>query len=164
MKKVLILRGLPGSGKSTYAKSRMEAFLVSSEYTEHRNEGYPRIWSADDFHFNIEGVWEFNPANIGATHQACFRGFLASLQKNAPLIIVDNTNTQRFEISPYYLAAEAFGYEVQIVAFNVSVEESLARNIHNVPEKTIIAMRGHWEDALPWWNETWARGICNATK
>jgi predicted kinase len=44
------------------------------------------------------------------------------------------------ERAPYYALARAHRYEVELITFQCSIETALARNIHGVPERTLIAM------------------------
>ena len=65
-----------------------------------------------------------------------------------------NTNISAYEISPYYLAAEAYGYDVKILKFPCSVEVAKERNIHKVPDHVIEHMARDIEKPLPpWWTE-----------
>ena len=135
--KVIIMRGLPGSGKSTYIKNNFPNALVCS---------------ADHF-FEKDGEYNFNPAKLPDAHKACMRTFIKYLSAEAPLIIVDNTNTQLWELSPYVSVAEAFGAEVEILHVKSDVNTCIDRNVHGVPEKSIKAMNERWDNPLPWWNQ-----------
>lgn len=121
---VYILRGIPGSGKSTLAEEHVNAVVCS----------------ADSFFTQPDGTYRFNPAFIGRAHQSCFKAFIDALYKRAPEIIVDNTNIQAWEIAPYYLAAESYGYSVKIVNVECSANLAVKRNIHSVPEHIIRRM------------------------
>jgi predicted kinase len=63
-------------------------------------------------------------------------------------VIVDNTNTQRWEFQRYIDAAVAAGYEVRISAIE-PVAEMLpvwaARGKHNVPLEVLERMMARWE-------------------
>ena len=48
-------------------------------------------------------------------HTSCFQRFLEFLQHGPGIAIVDNTNTRVFEMSPYILAGNAYGFEVRII-------------------------------------------------
>ena len=150
MKKVFLTRGLPGSGKSTWAR---------------KQSGYPALMSADDY-FMSSGEYKFDPSLLGEAHKDCFRRFLQTLTEGSSqelasnagagtTAIVHNTFIQAWELSPYVLAGETFGYEVTIVNLHCTVEQSIARNVHNVPENTIRRMANDIARAFipPFWKQ-----------
>lgn len=138
MKKVKILRGISGSGKSTYAKKHENAVVVS----------------ADHF-FMKEGSYQFDYNLLGKAHSKCLILFLQNLSKGEELILVDNTNTTLKEIAPYAELALAFEYEVEVVTFLIPFKKAVERNIHEVPpinifrqmkalENSILKTPRHW--------------------
>jgi predicted kinase len=145
MNKLVVLRGIPGCGKSTFVRALA---------------GNPVVCSADDFPGlytpNPEGgAPAFNPALIGEAHNACFRKALCAVQGLAPLVVVDNTNTSLMEASPYVLMGQALGYDVEVVTVvPPSVEAAMARNTHGVPEHVVRGMADTLarETTPPWWN------------
>lgn len=126
--KAIILAGIPGSGKSTYA-SRLPG---------------ASICSADSF-FIVENEYKYNPELIGEAHRVCLRNFIDYCIANKETIVVDNTNTDLVQIAPYYSIARCFNYEIEIVKFNLGIEKSRARNIHNVPARSIKNMSHNFE-------------------
>lgn len=109
--RVIILRGLSGSGKSTWA----------SQYADRAT-----IVSTDAF-FYVDGVYRHDQTKLREYHGRTFRLFLEALQRGDALIIVDNTNIEPWEFSPYVLAGEAFGYPVELLTMRCSLETALAR-------------------------------------
>jgi len=139
MKKVLILRGLPGSGKTTFARN----LTVAST-----------IVSADDYYM-VDGVYKFDAGKIQQAHNQCLRRYttyLSSLlaQPGPMMLVVDNTNTTAVEIAPYYRLAQAFGWQVEIHLFDCDVATSVRRNVHGVPESVIYKMAANLQEKLPW--------------
>jgi predicted kinase len=131
MKKAFIMRGLPGSGKSTKARE-----LAGSEGVIH---------STDDF-FMVDGEYRFVPADIKANHDRNFIAFCMSLEKGIPIVICDNTNSKHWEYARYEEAAKKAGYEVEIVSMpHPSVATAVARTLHKVPQGAIEAMLLRWE-------------------
>lgn len=128
MKRATILRGLPGSGKSTEA-AKLPVNLVCS---------------ADDY-FIVNGVYCFDPSRIGQAHVACMKSFLIALDEGWD-VAVDNTNVRLFELTPYRLAALAKGYEVEIIRVVADAETCAKRNSHGVPLATIQKMAASFED------------------
>lgn len=136
MKRVTIMRGIPGSGKSTYAK---------------QTGGY--VVSADRYHI-INGVYIFKKENAAAAHNYCLRQFLGLLEDGCEHIVVDNTNVKVFEIAPYYRLAEALGFEVEIVYILCPPDVGVQRTEHAVPIETVTAMANGFEPLPPWWKQT----------
>lgn len=146
-KKVVIMRGLPGCGKTHHALAL--------------TDGNPNavVLSADNFHNEKQPdgtiAYRFKPENARKAHDQCYTDFLAA--GNMPrvnLIVIDNTNTTAWEISPYYRLAEVSGCEVEIRYIRCPIEKCVARGTHGVPLATYVRMAANLEhDTLPpWWN------------
>jgi len=140
MQKVLTLvRGLPGSGKSSYARS----IWIGTEADEDIKTG---ICSADDF-FTVKGVYTFDSSKLTEAHNDCqYRtrmGLLAGMN-----IVVANTFTCRWEMEPYLQIASEVGARIVVVdCFDGGMDDATlaSTNVHGVPADTIAAMRGRWE-------------------
>lgn len=134
------MRGFSGSGKSTIARQ-----IAAGE------QGAV-IVSADDYMETDEG-YKFSPEKKSPAHRSCFRLFMAAIEAGAELIVVDNTNKTAWEISPYMLAAGAFGYEAAIVEVRCDPKVAAARNVHNTPSEVIekMAREMGYERFPPWW-------------
>lgn len=133
---VLILRGIPGSGKSHHA-NRLPS---------------PKIIVSADDHFIKNGVYTFNPNLLGVAHSLCFRAFINRCEtlSNGTLIVVDNTNTSALEMAPYYLGAKAFGHSVKIHTIICDPIHAFPRNQHGVSFATIERMaKALAENTLP---------------
>lgn len=115
--RVTVLRGISGSGKSTWA-SQQDAAVFST-----------------DAYFVVDGEIRYDPTRLKEFHGNNLRAFIAALQRREPWVIVDNTNINAWEYSPYILAGEAFGYETELITFDCSIETSLARKQLVDPEK-----------------------------
>jgi len=128
MKKVLIIvRGLPGSGKSTFAQMLSKA-----------------ICTADDWYMR-KGVYKWDYKFIGEAHEWCQRKCWRFMQKDISPIVIANTSITTRAMQPYFNMAETFGYEV----FTVVVENRHGKtNIHDVPEKTLLNMEEKFEIKL----------------
>jgi len=126
------MRGLPGAGKSTWAR-----------------ENYPQahVCSADSFFLDAEGVYRFDETLISEAHASCLRGFveilaaIANDPKSSPeVVIVDNTAIRAWEISPYYNLAQAYGHDTKIIHVKCDAETAHSRNIHGVPLERVEKM------------------------
>jgi hypothetical protein len=129
MEKILyIVRGIPGSGKSTFAKT-----LGGQNY------------EADMFFINENGEYNFDFTKIKDAHQWCQEMVKTDMVLEYPKIVVSNTSTQEWEMEPYFNLAKEFGYNV----FSVVVENRHGgTNEHNVPEDKIQQMKNRFEIKL----------------
>ena len=136
------MQGVSGSGKSTYVK-----------------ENLPRavIFSADNY-FLRNGEYKFDPKKLTEAHQWCMRQFteaclfLANHPDAEPnLLVVDNTNTQLWEMAPYVQVAAAMGAEVEVIRCVVDPHLAARRNAHGVPETAVNGMHKRLEKPLPFW-------------
>lgn len=122
----LLLRGVSGSGKTTYAD-----YLKSLFNTDFTRDCI--ICTADEY-FEQDGEYKFDPTKLGAAHKYCYDKFFNGLKANTELIIVANTSTRESECKPYLDAARAHGYTV----FSLVVENvNGTKDVHNVPEETL---------------------------
>ena len=129
-KLLFIVRGLPGSGKSTFAKSLGSVHFESDMYFMEGNE------------------YKFDITKIKKAHEWCQNQVEISM-KNGNIgdsrIAVSNTFTQEWEMKPYVELAEKYGYTV----FTIIVENRHGGvNTHNVPEETLNAMLNRFETKL----------------
>jgi len=131
MKKLILMRGVPGSGKSTLAKQLA------------KQAANTKIYSTDDL-FMIDGVYRFNPSKLGKFHKENQSRAEAAMSKGVELVIIDNTNTTLWEMTPYIKSAKKFGYEIECVipqtewAFDAEV--CFEKNSHGVPLDAIKRM------------------------
>lgn len=141
--RVTIMSGVPGSGKSTIAE---KIRLAEPDDT--------LVVSADDHFMTADGGYKYDPAQQSAAHASCFNRFMTMLFRDAiGHLVVDNTNTTAWEISPYYLAAQAFGAEVRVVRVKCDSEQAFKRQRHEVPFQTFCFLAAAFgkRDVMPWW-------------
>lgn len=132
--RLILMRGLPGSGKSHLAKQ-----LAGEEGV---------VLSTDDF-FMIDGVYRFDPVKLGTHHAANQRRAVECLESEVGVVVIDNTNIRLWEMRPYVKAALSHGYSVVFStpttpwAWNVSA--CARRNAHGVPLESIQRMAQAFE-------------------
>ena len=132
MKTLYIVRGIPGAGKSTFAKS------VGGVHIE-----------ADQF-FMMNGKYNFDITKIKLAHKYCQNQTEAwmktdGVQVNNDKIVVSNTFTQEWEMEPYFKLAEKYGYRT----FSLIVENRHGGvNEHDVPEDKLELMKNRFEVKL----------------
>ena len=131
MKKLILLRGLPGAGKSTFAKS------ISDALTGHIEA---------DMYFIQDGEYKFDASKLRQAHDWCQSQVEKwMVPQGLDDIIVSNTFTQEWEMEPYYKLAEENGYMV----FSIIVENRHdGVNIHGAPEDKLKQMKDRFEIKL----------------
>jgi len=132
-KDLIILRGIPGCGKTTVADMLSEGVF-----------NYP-VCCADDFFTDENGVYNWYPGGIKKAHEMSQNKCKEAMESGVERVIVANTNTTEKEMKPYYDMAKQYGYRV----FSMIVENRLnTTNVHGVPEETIEKMRKRFEIKL----------------
>jgi len=133
MEKVLyIVRGVPGSGKSTFAKSLGGTHFETDKF------------------FMVEGEYKFDGTKIKEAHKWCQDSVNTAMLLNHTsglnsVIVVSNTFTQEWEMEPYFQMANYFDYKV----FSIVVENRHGGiNQHGVPEDKIQIMKDRFEIKL----------------
>lgn len=138
---MLIMRGVSGSGKSTYATRLIKRIS--------RMFGVTCVkCSADDF-FLKSGTYQFDPRNLKKAHDECKAKVNKAMRDNINLVIVDNTCSQVWEMEPYIFIAKDRGYHVVFRTMGHMDEDSLklyaSRNEHGVPKEAIDRMAKRFE-------------------
>lgn len=132
--KVIILRGLPGSGKTEFKRSLRDHILISMDLYWVR-DGQPYTFKKEEI-----------PQAVKWMHDK----FLAALEqeKDSPkaLIVVDNTHTRIWEMEFFITHARRAKWMVQIVRIEENVMECMARCQHPVPPGKLMEMRDRFED------------------
>jgi predicted kinase len=128
MKNLYLIRGVPGSGKSTFTQTLT-----------------PHHWEADMYFINEDGEYKFNIDEIKNAHQWCRDMIEGAMKRNLDKIAVSNTFTQEWEMEPYFKLAEEYGYTV----FSLIVENRHGgENQHGVPSDKVQVMRDRFQIKL----------------
>jgi len=127
MKELFLLRGIPGSGKSTVAKSIGGVHCEADQY------------------FMVNGEYVFEPTHIKDAHAFCQGRCQGAMEAGAERIVVSNTFTQEWEMESYMNLAKIHEYRV----FSLIVENRHdGINEHNVPQTSIDRMKNRFEIKL----------------
>ncbi|MDO8520801.1 MAG: AAA family ATPase [bacterium] len=126
-----IMRGVPGSGKSSVAKK-----LAGRKGVVH---------SADKYRYK-RGKYHFDHAETFAIYEKNFKDFCKSLAKKISVVICDNTNVLKADFLRYVVAAEQAGYYVAVVTLpHPDPVVASKRNQHRVPVAVIQKKINDWE-------------------
>jgi predicted kinase len=127
-KVLYIVRGLPGSGKSTFAKS------LGGVHFE-----------ADMYFVDENGVYNFDPTKIKMAHNWCMIQTQKAMVDEEPKIVVSNTFTQEWEMETYFKLANENGYQV----YSIIVENRHeGKNTHGVPDDKLQIMKDRFQIKL----------------
>jgi predicted kinase len=132
---LILLRGLPGSGKTTLAKIILQL----------RSTDEPEILSADDFFEDKEGDYNFDPTKLKEAHNYCQFRCSERMRQQKARIVVANTFTQEWEMDEYFKMAERYNYRVHTV---VVENRHGNENIHGVPEDKLQQMKNRFQVKL----------------
>lgn len=136
MKRLILIGGPPGIGKSTVA----HALKQSLDGVIHRE--------ADMYFVDDDGEYHWDPSKIRDAHAWCQQEVREWMEAEADNIIVSNTFTQRWERSPYVAMAQQYGYEVvwmPMFPLSLTSEKLASYNDHGVPKETIQKMLDRME-------------------
>jgi hypothetical protein len=137
MKRLIIIRGLSGCGKTTMAN------LICSDDED-------RIMvAADDFFTDEEGVYSFDSAKLKEAHEWCKSEVLDAMNGGFDVVVVHNTFTRKWEVDPYMNLASQNGYQVQVLSMydgGLSDLQLSERSEHNLPTHQIQKQRRRWEN------------------
>ncbi len=137
LKRVYLISGLPGTGKSTLANLLVDAHNILAQDSAVRFE-------ADQFFIDDEGQYKWDPAQIKNAHRWCQDMFWKALSADTPVVVVANTFTREDHKDPYREMAHQWAYEVVEISMDTQhlhTAEALAqRTVHGVPLDTIRNM------------------------
>ena len=137
MVRIILLRGLPGTGKTTFAEN-LVGFSVAS---------------ADDYFTGSDGHYRFNPLEYPQAHAYCLRKTTELLRRGRN-VVVANTFSQRWEMQFYFdmvrILREELSLEIMLTVLDLFdaglTDAQLAQwNSHDVSESQIAIMRARWE-------------------
>ncbi|KAG8448941.1 hypothetical protein GDO86_015853 [Hymenochirus boettgeri] len=156
---VVIMRGLPGSGKTHVAK------LIRDKEVECGGAA-PRVLSLDDYFITeVEKLerdpdsgkkikkkvmeYEYEPDMEETYRSSMFKTFKKTLDDGFfPFIILDSINDRVRHFEHFWSAAKTKGFEVYLAEMSADTQICAKRNVHGRKLKEINKISDHW-DAAP---------------
>jgi len=126
MARLILIRGVPGSGKSTLAK-------------QYAADGFHH-YEADDYFVHPRDGYRFDREYLSHAHQWCQACARLSLLRGFD-VVVANTFTRRWEMSPYLDMAQKLGASIEVITATGNFQ-----NVHGVSADVVQAMRDRFED------------------
>ena len=121
---MVVMRGLPGSGKSTVVSTITRV--------------YPHavVCSADHYFMN-DGKYEYSSSRLKSAHLQCQDKALGACEAGERLVVVDNTGVKKWELVNYFRMAQLHRYTVILLEprtpWRFNVEQLAVKNTHGVP-------------------------------
>lgn len=129
---IVLLRGLPGAGKTAFAK------LIAE------NNCYP-VFSVDDFFTDENGHYEFEFSENYKAYDQCLINTEKALKDGISKVIVHNTFTMDWEMKPYFNLAKS--YNCQIFVLTVENYHN-GQNTHGVSNEQLKKMADKYQVKL----------------
>ena len=133
---LFLVRGLPGSGKTSFASAIWNNYAVCE---------------ADKFFYDKEGNYNFDPSKLREAHTWCKNEVESRMiehqnnQQYYPEIAVSNTFTQEWEMEDYFKLAEK--YEYKVVSLILENRHG-SQNVHGVPDEKLQIMKDRFQIKL----------------
>lgn len=123
MADLYLIRGVPGSGKTTLAETLLESGVVDAHY------------EADFYMCDREGGYAFDASKLRQCHDLCLGHTSLALSRGLA-VAVSNTFTRIWEMQPYL----DLGYRTAVIHC-----EGRFKNVHGVPSEKVEEMRRRFE-------------------
>lgn len=132
MVKLVLIIGVPGTGKSTLAKKIVRTMTNRDQLFVHRE--------TDEYFTDTFGNYLFDPTKLGEYHALCQRMTESDLS-NGVGVVVSNTNLTKWERSKYFDIARRTNATVIIF-----IMRKQYGNVHEITEEKIRQMEEKFEE------------------
>lgn len=132
---IILLRGIPGSGKSTLGDVILQTTQINNQ----------DVLSADAFFIDDKGNYNFDGSRLKEAHNWCQQKCAERMKLEFSKIVIANTFTEEWEMKPYFEMAERYKYRVHTL---IVENRHGGKNIHNVPEDKLKSMKSRFDIEL----------------
>jgi len=140
-KKLIIMQGIPGSGKSTWAKEFVKKASA---------EGLTSSIRSTDDQFMVDGIYRFDIKKISMYHVRNQQFVYEDCVKGIDVVIVDNTNIRAEHAMLYANIGKKNGYSVEVIRIDPGLVVAKQRNAtrtadRRIPDHVIDKMHAQME-------------------
>lgn len=148
-KLVVIVRGPPGAGKSTFIKKHYPTAEVCSNDHFWLKRYIPgSALAAGSILIPVKGghfcEYQYDGNRLAEAIAQCTERFIEFVKRDSPLIVLDNTFIKFWEYVNYQNIARSHGYTVrviEIIPITVrGLKHLIGRCVHGVPREKIVSM------------------------
>ncbi len=142
-KTVIINRGIPASGKSSFAKEIVDTLS---------QKGLSAVRCSTDDFFIVDGEYRFDETKLREYHLKNQNRFKQALKDEIDLVICDNTNIEPWEANTYYELAKENNYCVILMDFEARDlpshidAQSNDDYMHNIPSGILENMLNSYQN------------------
>jgi hypothetical protein len=126
---VVIMRGGPGAGKSTFLTGIQPPIEICSA----------------DIERTVDGKYTYDRGKNYQAHGGCMKKFVQALITHSPesgvVLAVDNVARSLTSIAPYIALAQAYSWDFWVITIMPrNIEAAVRRNTHGVPRTKALDM------------------------
>lgn len=144
-KLLVIMRGLPGSGKSSLARLILKSCYPNKNFNL-------SLLSTDDYFLKGKNTYVYDVTKLQYAHAWNQSRAAVALQQGLNPVVIDNTNLEYWEMQPYILLGKNMGYTIEILepftSWAFKVNELAKRNTHGVPKEKIKSMLTRYDKSM----------------
>lgn len=128
---MVLMRGVPGSGKSTIANAM--AVMLRPPYFK---DGEAVVYSTDDYWYRNSEVYAWDEAKVAEAHEWNQDRVRLAVAEGKH-VVVDNTNLDSFALAPYFDIALEYGLKVYIHTVNTPIDECIQRQAGRTEDRRV---------------------------